>query len=52
MAVPLGSAPLWGGVVVLAAFNLYAARRARGGLPVTAREVFAHMLVDVIVLAW
>ncbi|MBO1113115.1 ATP-binding protein [Bordetella petrii] len=45
--------PLWSGVAVLVAFNIYASlrvRRSHGEIePVTA---FAHLLVDIAVLSW
>lgn len=50
MALPL--APLWGGVAALAAFNLYAQRRAGGAGPAPPAEAFLHVLVDVVVLTW
>ncbi|KRG70891.1 ATP-binding protein [Pseudoxanthomonas dokdonensis] len=52
MGLPLRQAPLWAGIAVLAAFNLFAgwqSRRLQGDRPGWA---FAHMLVDVAVLAW
>lgn len=52
MAVELPVAPLWSGVLALAAFNAYASWRA--SLPREAQpvELFGHLLVDIAVLAW
>ncbi|KAF1721296.1 ATP-binding protein [Pseudoxanthomonas wuyuanensis] len=52
MRIPLPQAPLWGGIALLAAFNLYASWRSRYRPDDSPREAFAHMLVDVAVLAW
>src|SRR5690606_10767992 len=40
------------GIGALAAFNLWASWRARGLTRVDAREVVAHVVVDIVVLAW
>jgi len=45
--------PLWSGVALLVAFNLYASlrvRRSHGEIPPSV--AFAHLLVDIAVLAW
>ncbi|MEL1264827.1 ATP-binding protein [Pseudoxanthomonas putridarboris] len=52
MGLPLPRAPLWSGIAVLAAFNLYASWRSRRPGAESPREAFCHMLVDVAVLAW
>lgn len=52
MAVPLARAPLWAGVAALALFNSYATFRTRGNREIVAGELFAHLAVDVVVLAW
>ncbi|GAA4325894.1 ATP-binding protein [Pigmentiphaga soli] len=46
--------PLWGGVAVLAAFNLYVLVRLRHDDPDAQPHAtaFAHLLVDIAVLAW
>lgn len=49
--LPLG--PLWSGVAALVAFNLYAIVRVRRSRGQTGPAVaFAHLLVDIVVLAW
>jgi two-component system sensor histidine kinase RegB len=50
MALPV--APLWAGIAVLALFNLYVVWRSRGREDAQQAEVFTHLLVDIIVLAW
>lgn len=50
VAVP--EAPLWWGIGVLALFNVYATWRTRGGAEGSAPEVFTHILVDIVLLAW
>jgi len=52
MQMALPALPLWSGVGVLALFNLYATWRTRGGREPGDGEVFGHMLVDVVTLAW
>ncbi len=52
LGVALPGTPLWAGVGVLALFNVYATWRARTGGDVSVPGVFAHILVDVITLAW
>ncbi len=52
MDLPLPIAPLWGGIAVLALFNVYASWRSRQSLTDPPRIAFLHMLVDVAVLAW
>lgn len=52
MGIPLPLAPLWGGIGLLAAFNLYATWRSRRHRADTPTVAFLHMLVDVAVLAW
>jgi len=53
---PLGIAlprwPLWGGIGALALFNVYATWRSRRPGEERPGEAFAHMPVDVAVLAW
>jgi two-component system, sensor histidine kinase RegB len=52
MRIPLPQVPLWGGIAVLAAFNVYASWHSRQRPDGSPPEAFAHMLVDVAVLAW
>lgn len=52
MQVPLDAAPLWSGIAVLVAFNLYATWRARRETQPSEAELFAHVLVDILVLTW
>lgn len=52
VGMDLQVAPLWAAVGLLAVFNVHAAWRARRGAPAGDAEVFAHMLVDITVLAW
>jgi two-component system sensor histidine kinase RegB len=52
LQVDLPEAPLWWGIGALAAFNGFAAWRVRRSFEVSAPEVFGHMLVDIVVLAW
>jgi two-component system sensor histidine kinase RegB len=52
MGVAIAAAPLWAGVAVLAAFNVFATMRASSAGPPSAREAFGHVLVDIVVLAW
>ncbi|MBS7455762.1 ATP-binding protein [Coralloluteibacterium stylophorae] len=52
LGVPLDEAPLWGGIAVLAAFNLYARWRAARVTEATSLEILGHVAVDVLVLAW
>ena len=52
MDLPLPVGPLWGGIAVLAGFNVYATWRSRRSLTDSSRIAFLHMLVDVAVLAW
>lgn len=49
---PLYTPPLWGAVVVLALFNVYATWDARRGKEARAASSFLHLLVDVAVLCW
>jgi two-component system sensor histidine kinase RegB len=52
MQIALSAAPLWAGIAALAIFNLHATWRVRrGGSPGEA-EIFGHLLVDIVVLAW
>ena len=44
--------PLWWGVAALAAFNVYASLHARKADPASPAEQFAHVLADILVLAW
>lgn len=50
--VPLPLWPMTAAIALLAAFNLYAMRRARCADEPTPAEVFAHIAVDVAVLAF
>ncbi|WP_407351360.1 ATP-binding protein [Luteimonas sp. R10] len=50
MALPWSR--LWGAVLLLAAFNLYAQWRCALAKPAPAAEAFAHLLVDIGVLTW
>lgn len=52
LRIPLSQPPLWGGIAVLAAFNLWAGWRARRAVRVRPAEAVAHAAVDVLVLAW
>ncbi|MFC4820872.1 ATP-binding protein [Dokdonella ginsengisoli] len=52
LGIPLRAAPLWLGVGVLAAFNLWASWRVRRVARVGAPEAVAHAAVDILVLAW
>ena len=52
MQVKLPALPLWAGVLFLAAFNSYASVRASRIHDTGPAELFAHLLVDVLVLAW
>jgi hypothetical protein len=52
MGVALPAVPLWTGMGTLALFNVYATWRARRGTEADEAEVFAHVLVDILVLAW
>lgn len=50
--VPLPTAPLYGGIAVLAAFNLIATLHARQARTASSLEAFVHLLVDIAALAW
>lgn len=52
MGVVLAPAALWSGVAALAVFNVYATRRAANPRDASAAEIFAHLCVDIAVLAW
>ena len=52
LGVPLPFGPMTAAIALLAAFNLYAMRRARCADEPTPAEVFAHIAVDVAVLAF
>lgn len=52
LQVALPEAPLWAGIAALAAFNVYATWRARGGTDVSVPLLFLHILMDVISLSW
>jgi len=52
MAVDLATAPLWSGVALLVAFNLYVHVRARQARDPGPAELFAQLLVDIAVLTW
>ncbi len=50
--LPLHTAPLWSGIGALAAFNLWANWHGRRLAHVDARAIVAHVVVDIVVLAW
>ncbi|MDQ8034779.1 sensor histidine kinase [Bordetella genomosp. 1] len=52
LGLPLPLEPLWLGVGALAAFNLYASLRLRRTGDISFATAFAHLLVDIVVLAW
>lgn len=52
LGIPLPAAPLYGGLVALAAFNLLATLRARHARTASSLEAFIHLLVDIAALAW
>lgn len=52
MRLALPQWPLWSGIGLLAAFNLYATWRSHRRPEESPREAFCHILVDVAVLAW
>jgi two-component system sensor histidine kinase RegB len=52
VGLALPAVPLWAGIAVLALFNLYAVWRSRGRAQAQQAEVFAHLLVDIVVLTW
>ena len=52
MHIPLPHVPLWAGIGVLAAFNVYATWRSRLRNTDAPYVAFLHMLVDVAVLSW
>lgn len=52
MHIALPVAPLWAGIAALALFNVYASWRSRRAARAGDAEVFAHVLVDIAVLAW
>lgn len=52
MAMVLPVVPLWSGIALLAAFNVYATVRSRLARAPGEGEVFSHVLVDILVLAW
>ncbi|HTU65180.1 MAG TPA: ATP-binding protein [Steroidobacteraceae bacterium] len=52
MGVALAPAPLWAGVAALAVFNSYATLRAASVREARPGEIFAHLCVDIAVLAW
>ena len=52
MSVEFASKPLWSGVAVLVAFNVYAHFRTTQPREPGPAELFAHLLVDIAVLAW
>jgi two-component system sensor histidine kinase RegB len=52
MHIALLPAPLWAGIGILAAFNVYASWRVRRSEEATDAEVFLHMVVDITVLSW
>jgi len=52
LRLPLASAPLWAGIGALAAFNLWAAWRARRTRHAHPAEVLLHVAVDMLVLGW
>lgn len=52
MGIDLPVAPLWTGIGALALFNTYATWRSRNTGDPRESEVFCHVLVDIIALAW
>lgn len=52
MGMALPAVPLWSGIAALSVFNAYATWRSRGTREPGEGEVFGHMLVDIVVLAW
>lgn len=52
MHIPLPATPLWSGVLFLAAFNTYATMRTARARDAGHRELFFHLLVDILVLTW
>jgi two-component system sensor histidine kinase RegB len=52
MGVALPLPPLWGAVAVLALFAAFATWRSRSAVAPLPGELFAHLCVDIIVLAW
>jgi two-component system, sensor histidine kinase RegB len=52
LLLPLHALPLWGGVLLLAVFNVIATLRSRRVAEVRAPEIYLHMLVDIAVLTW
>lgn len=52
LGLPLASAPLWAGVALLAAFNLWAAPRARRLTEASLHETLLHLAVDIANLTW
>ena len=52
LGLPLPLQPLWLGVGALITFNIYASLRLRRTLDISYGTAFAHLLVDMVVLAW
>ncbi|MCJ9709343.1 sensor histidine kinase, partial [Bordetella hinzii] len=52
LGLPLPLEPLWAGVGALVAFNAYASLRLRRTRDISYATAFAHLLVDMAVLAW
>lgn len=52
MGMSLPTVPLWAGIGALALFNVYATWRSRREADPREGEVFGHLLVDIVVLAW
>lgn len=52
MGLPLATAPLYGGIAGLAAFNVFATLRTRQAHATSSLEAFVHLLVDIAALAW
>ncbi len=52
MGVALPVAPMAAAIALLALFNAWATWRTRRGEGIAAPELFAHIVVDVVVLAW
>ncbi|OZI45769.1 sensor histidine kinase [Bordetella genomosp. 5] len=52
LGLPLPLQPLWLGVGALITFNIYASLRLRRTLDLSYGTAFAHLLVDMVVLAW
>ena len=52
MAIPLPLLQLWSGIALLALFNVYVTWRVRRTSAASDWEVLAHLLFDIVMLAW